>query len=66
MACEIRTETLERQIFTRRAALLENRFAPTGQIRVSAKDNGNGTATVWFADGSKDTAVPLSRLEFLS
>lgn len=59
--------TVKREIFTRRRARLSNQFALNGWFIVSAKANEDGeTATVWLPSGQKQTAVPLSRLEFLN
>lgn len=55
--------TIERQIFTRRKAVFRGAL---GRIfNVTAKDNGDGTATVWFEDGNKQV-FPIIRVTFLT
>lgn len=59
-----------RQIFSRRRAI----WTLGHKINVTAKDNGDGTATVWEKiwdeDGqegvAKHNAVPLSQIAFLN
>ncbi len=59
--------TIERQVFTRRRAVWHDIVS---KHSVTAKDNGDGTATVWFAysNGSveKFHNVPLEQIEFLN